>query len=165
MSSTLSTMFSSSRYVQGYLNRPYMHNLHILEMMPTNFDTYIRESTILSLKIKELTYVLPQRNLNNAFAYDLVPSPSVITAALRAARRVNDFPTAVRIFEGTLATPRYIWNRVTVKNMLKLMICIRNQIQGRKPPTIRGLPSRIRASKTGTRHQLEGMDVSRKQIE
>ncbi|KZF20370.1 COX5A-domain-containing protein [Xylona heveae TC161] len=41
-----------------------------------------------------------QRNLNNAFAYDLVPSPSVISAALRAARRVNDFPTAVRIFEG-----------------------------------------------------------------
>ena len=49
-----------------------------------------------------------QRNLNNAFAYDLVPSPSVVIAALRAARRVNDFPTAVRIFEGTLwsaATP------------------------------------------------------------
>ncbi|KAL9630942.1 MAG: hypothetical protein Q9164_006162 [Protoblastenia rupestris] len=41
-----------------------------------------------------------QRNLNNAFAYDLVPSPSVVTAALRAARRVNDYPTAVRIFEG-----------------------------------------------------------------
>lgn len=49
-----------------------------------------------------------QRNLNNAFAYDLVPSPSVVIAALRAARRVNDFPTAVRIFEGTflLATDR-----------------------------------------------------------
>ncbi|KAF2153561.1 COX5A-domain-containing protein [Myriangium duriaei CBS 260.36] len=44
-----------------------------------------------------------QRNLNNAFAYDLVPSASVITAALRAARRVNDFPTAVRIFEGIKA--------------------------------------------------------------
>ena len=41
-----------------------------------------------------------QRNLNNAFAYDLVPSPGVVTAALKAARRVNDFPTAVRIFEG-----------------------------------------------------------------
>merc|ERR1712098_714705 len=41
-----------------------------------------------------------QRNLNNAFAYDLVPSPSVIIAALKAARRVNDFPTAVRVFEG-----------------------------------------------------------------
>ncbi|ROW15457.1 hypothetical protein VPNG_02363 [Cytospora leucostoma] len=44
-----------------------------------------------------------QRNLNNAFAYDLVPSPSVITAALRAARRVNDYPTAVRVFEGIKA--------------------------------------------------------------
>ncbi|QDS68870.1 hypothetical protein FKW77_007524 [Venturia effusa] len=44
-----------------------------------------------------------QRNLNNAFAYDLVPSPAVISAALRAARRVNDFPTAVRIFEGIKA--------------------------------------------------------------
>ncbi|KAI4145832.1 MAG: hypothetical protein L6R39_003684 [Caloplaca ligustica] len=44
-----------------------------------------------------------QRNLNNAFAYDLVPSPSVCIAALKAARRVNDFPTAVRIFEGIKA--------------------------------------------------------------
>ena len=41
-----------------------------------------------------------QRNLNNSFCYDLVPSTTVITAALRACRRVNDFPTAVRIFEG-----------------------------------------------------------------
>jgi len=43
---------------------------------------------------------IKQRHLNNAFAYDLVPSTTVITAALKAARRVNDFPTAVRIFEG-----------------------------------------------------------------
>jgi cytochrome c oxidase subunit 5a len=43
---------------------------------------------------------IEQRNLNNAFAYDLVPSPTVIAAALKAARRVNDFPTAVRVFEG-----------------------------------------------------------------
>ncbi|KAF9369787.1 Cytochrome c oxidase subunit 6 [Podila verticillata] len=41
-----------------------------------------------------------QRGLNNAFGYDLVPSTSVIEAALKAARRVNDYPTAVRIFEG-----------------------------------------------------------------
>ena len=41
-----------------------------------------------------------QRNLNNAFAYDLVPSPGVCIAALKAARRVNDYPTAVRVFEG-----------------------------------------------------------------
>jgi hypothetical protein len=48
-----------------------------------------------------LTHQFPQRNLNNAFAYDLVPSPTVVAAALKAARRVNDFATAVRIFEGT----------------------------------------------------------------
>ncbi|WFD21630.1 Cytochrome c oxidase subunit 6 [Malassezia equina] len=41
-----------------------------------------------------------QRGLNNAFAYDLVPSPEVLEAALKAARRVNDFALAVRIFEG-----------------------------------------------------------------
>ncbi|CAG8603261.1 16815_t:CDS:2 [Funneliformis caledonium] len=40
------------------------------------------------------------RGLNNCFAYDLVPAPSVIEASLKAARRVNDFPIAVRIFEG-----------------------------------------------------------------
>lgn len=36
-----------------------------------------------------------------------MPSPSVITAALRAARRVNDFPTAVRIFEGRIPQPAF----------------------------------------------------------
>ncbi|PKS07945.1 hypothetical protein jhhlp_006557 [Lomentospora prolificans] len=44
-----------------------------------------------------------QRNLNNAFAYDLVPAPSVVAAALNAARRVNDFATAVRVFEAIKA--------------------------------------------------------------
>ncbi|EKM48720.1 uncharacterized protein PHACADRAFT_266189 [Phanerochaete carnosa HHB-10118-sp] len=41
-----------------------------------------------------------QRGLNNCFAHDLVPAPSVVEAAIRAARRVNDFATAVRVFEG-----------------------------------------------------------------
>ncbi|KAN0100089.1 Cytochrome c oxidase subunit Va domain containing protein [Tylopilus felleus] len=41
-----------------------------------------------------------QRGLNNCFAHDLVPSPSVVEAAVHAARRVNDYATAVRIFEG-----------------------------------------------------------------
>lgn len=41
-----------------------------------------------------------QRGLNNCFSYDLVPAPKVIEAALRAARRVNDHSTAVRVFEG-----------------------------------------------------------------
>lgn len=51
--------------------------------------------------VRDTKLTAAQRNLNNCFAYDLVPSPSVITAALRAARRVNDFPSAVRVFEGT----------------------------------------------------------------
>jgi cytochrome c oxidase subunit 5a len=59
-----------------------------------------------------------QRNLNNAFAYDLVPSPTVIVAALKAARRVNDFPTAVRIFEGGHNRPlAYCYSQ-------KLTLCI-----------------------------------------
>lgn len=41
-----------------------------------------------------------QRVLNNCFSYDLVPSPLVIEKALRACRRVNDYATAVRVFEG-----------------------------------------------------------------
>lgn len=41
-----------------------------------------------------------QRVLNNCFSYDLVPSPSVVEQALRACRRVNDYATAVRVFEG-----------------------------------------------------------------
>ena len=41
-----------------------------------------------------------QRGLNNCFAHDLVPAPAVVESALRASRRVNDYATAVRIFEG-----------------------------------------------------------------
>jgi len=41
-----------------------------------------------------------QRGLNNCFSHDLVPAPSVIEAALRAARRVDDYATAVRVLEG-----------------------------------------------------------------
>jgi cytochrome c oxidase subunit 5a len=41
-----------------------------------------------------------QRGLNNCFSYDLVPAPEVVEAALRASRRVNDYSTAVRVFEG-----------------------------------------------------------------
>lgn len=41
-----------------------------------------------------------QRGLNNCFAYDLVPNTAVVDAALRAARKCNDYATAVRILEG-----------------------------------------------------------------
>ncbi|KAH8921885.1 cytochrome-c oxidase chain VI [Atractiella rhizophila] len=41
-----------------------------------------------------------QRGLNNCFSYDLVPALEVVNEALKASRRVNDFSTAVRVFEG-----------------------------------------------------------------
>ena len=59
------------------------------------------EAVIYSRASSSADVFCTQRNLNNAFAYDLVPSVSVIAAALKAARRVNDFPTAVRVFEGS----------------------------------------------------------------
>jgi len=37
--------------------------------------------------------------MNNCFAYDLVPTVEVIESMIRAARRFDDFPTAVRAIE------------------------------------------------------------------
>eukprot|EP00730_Choanoeca_flexa_P016607 TRINITY_DN7886_c0_g1_i1.p1 TRINITY_DN7886_c0_g1~~TRINITY_DN7886_c0_g1_i1.p1 ORF type:complete len:148 (+),score=36.11 TRINITY_DN7886_c0_g1_i1:125-568(+) len=41
-----------------------------------------------------------RRGLNDLFAHDLVPEPVILEEALRACRRVHDFSTSVRIFEG-----------------------------------------------------------------
>eukprot|EP00049_Salpingoeca_infusionum_P017149 m.351904 g.351904 ORF g.351904 m.351904 type:complete len:158 (-) comp16396_c0_seq1:151-624(-) len=41
-----------------------------------------------------------RRGLNDLFAQDLVPEPVILEQALRACRRVDDFATTVRIFEG-----------------------------------------------------------------
>eukprot|EP00043_Microstomoeca_roanoka_P000065 m.26514 g.26514 ORF g.26514 m.26514 type:complete len:136 (+) comp10058_c0_seq1:274-681(+) len=41
-----------------------------------------------------------RRGLNDLFAHDLIPEPEILAEALRACRRVNDFSTSVRIFEG-----------------------------------------------------------------
>ncbi|EDQ87846.1 uncharacterized protein MONBRDRAFT_9557 [Monosiga brevicollis MX1] len=43
-----------------------------------------------------------RRGLNDLFAHDLVPEPAILEQALRACRRVNDFSTSVRIFEGVM---------------------------------------------------------------
>ncbi|KAL2832749.1 cytochrome c oxidase subunit VA-domain-containing protein [Aspergillus pseudoustus] len=66
-----------------------------------------------------------QRNLNNCFAYDLVPSVEVLSAALRAARRVNDFPTAVRIFEGVKAK---VENQEQYKQYLEALEGLRQEL-------------------------------------
>lgn len=90
-----------------------------------------------------------QRNLNNAFAYDLVPSPSVVAAALKAARRVNDFATAVRIFEGTILffSPNSSRiNRTTTcgpsieETTRVLTTGYRHQVQGREQGPVRAVP-------------------------
>ncbi|OJJ07796.1 hypothetical protein ASPVEDRAFT_89037 [Aspergillus versicolor CBS 583.65] len=66
-----------------------------------------------------------QRNLNNCFAYDLVPSVEVLSAALKAARRVNDFPTAVRIFEGVKAK---VENQDQYKQYLEALEGLRQEL-------------------------------------
>ncbi|KAF8700257.1 hypothetical protein AX14_000829, partial [Amanita brunnescens Koide BX004] len=57
-----------------------------------------------------------QRGLDNCFAHDLIPAPSVIEAALRASRRVNDSATAVRIFEGI---KEKVKNKVTISGLFR----------------------------------------------
>lgn len=126
---------------------------------------------------------MDQRNLNNAFAYDLVPSPSVITAALRAARRVNDYPTAVRIFEGMTALEEhaYFVHRTdhpvpipgfhaerklrkgleVTQQIPANMPLTRNQSKSRKPRPIRRIPRRSQTPPRRTRRQPQRRPVPR----
>ena len=103
-----------------------------------------------------------QRNLNNAFAYDLVPSVSVITAALRAARRVNDFPTAVRVFEGRSPHPLLSHlHRQPIKSNSRF----RHQSQGGEQGSIRGIPKGAGTFARGARRYARREHVSRELIE
>lgn len=63
-----------------------------------SYESFTERYTTFFQSVEDLFEL--QRGLNNCFAYDLVPAPGVIEAALRAARRVDDYSTAVRIFEG-----------------------------------------------------------------
>lgn len=71
-----------------------------------SFDSQFSLTFTYPNRNKANSSLLLQRNLNNCFAYDLVPSVEVLSAALKAARRVNDFPTAVRVFEGMRKSTR-----------------------------------------------------------
>ena len=104
-----------------------------------------------------------QRNLNNCFAYDLVPSPSVCTAALRAARRVNDFPTAVRIFEGTpsiCSTDSTMDRKLLVPRTGSANKLRSHKSQSRKQRSILRISKRSRTSSTRVGSRLEGRFIS-----
>lgn len=96
--STLSacSLFGLQSSLTGITKRAYSSG-HENESFESFSDRYVRFFDLVD-DLFEL-----QRGLNNAFAHDLVPSIAVIHAALLAARRVDDFPTAVRIFEGIKA--------------------------------------------------------------
>ncbi|KAG8628267.1 hypothetical protein KVT40_004140 [Elsinoe batatas] len=123
--STTSQVFQSTKNVRGFAVSARMsadvdaHDPHHEESFEEFTARYEKEFDQVN-DVFEL-----QRNLNNAFAYDLVPSPSVITAALRAARRVNDFPTAVRIFEGIRAK---VENKNQYEEYLKELEPIREEL-------------------------------------
>lgn len=76
------------------LARRAMSNVHHQE----TFESFTARYVSFFQSVEDLFEL--QRGLNNCFAHDLVPAPSVIEAALHAARRVNDYSTAVRILEG-----------------------------------------------------------------
>ena len=40
-----------------------------------------------------------RKGLNDLYGYDVVPEPKIVVAMLKAARRLNDLPMAVRILE------------------------------------------------------------------
>lgn len=40
-----------------------------------------------------------RKGVNDLYGYDLVPEPKIVVAMLKAARRLNDVPMAVRILE------------------------------------------------------------------
>lgn len=40
-----------------------------------------------------------RKGLNDLYGYDVVPDPKIVVAMLKAARRLNDIPLAVRILE------------------------------------------------------------------
>lgn len=56
-----------------------------------------------------------KKGLNDLYGHDLVPEPKIVIAMLKAARRLNDVPLAVRILEAVkqkAAGDKAIYNHV-----------------------------------------------------
>ncbi|CAO1615782.1 unnamed protein product [Parajaminaea phylloscopi] len=93
-SSARAALLAPSARTAPALARAYASHSHEDE----SFDSFTTRYVGFFTNVEDLFEL--QRGLNNCFAYDLVPAPEVIEAALKAARRVNDYSTAVRVFEG-----------------------------------------------------------------
>ena len=83
----------------GRLQRPFKR-FYSAELDPANKSDYAAyvEHWTQHFKTVEEDFEL-ERGLNHIFAADWVPSVDVISEALKASRRLNTFPTAVRILE------------------------------------------------------------------
>eukprot|EP00056_Hartaetosiga_gracilis_P019978 m.16916 g.16916 ORF g.16916 m.16916 type:complete len:132 (+) comp8079_c0_seq1:156-551(+) len=88
-------MRTATRANQIALARPVMRQMHE-ELSAQDFDAkwkaFFADDSLDEHAIR--------RGLNDLFAHDLVPEPVILAEALKACRRVNDFSTTVRIFEG-----------------------------------------------------------------
>ena len=79
------------------LNNVCVSGLRFYSKEPMNYEEFTKQFEQQFEEAYDLYEV--QRVLNNAFSYDMVPPPTVIERALQAARRVNDYATASRVFE------------------------------------------------------------------
>lgn len=91
LSSCIELILALRTYATPAENAPHAHESESFDAFNERYRTFFASCSDLF----EL-----QRGLNNCFAYDLVPNTAVIDAALRAARKCNDYATAVRILEG-----------------------------------------------------------------
>lgn len=94
---TATTLLSSRRSISPNLNSKLQirkYSEHADEETFEEFTTRFEKEFDEAYDLFEV-----QRVLNNCFSYDLVPAPAVLEKALKSARRVNDLPTAVRVFE------------------------------------------------------------------
>ncbi|KAJ1496927.1 Cytochrome c oxidase subunit 6, partial [Coelomomyces lativittatus] len=78
--------------------RTYAAKKGVVNDTDLSYDEFTKKYTAFFEQAEDLFEV--QRGLNNCFSHDLVPSTEICEAALKACRRVSDYPTAVRILQG-----------------------------------------------------------------
>ncbi|XP_078455892.1 cytochrome c oxidase subunit 5A, mitochondrial isoform X1 [Lampetra fluviatilis] len=72
--------------------RPYSHAAQETdEEFDARWESYFNKLDIDAWELR--------KGLNTLYGYDLVPEPKILSAALRACRRLNDLASAIRILE------------------------------------------------------------------